>query len=137
MKTLAIIFTGMMLFSINALGQSTEVRKLLKDPEKKAEIFSTIMNDHQLMMDFMNAMDKNQHATMMISQHMQNKDTMMMDHEGHMMHQEGMSGQNQQMHSGQQSNEMEMHSGKMDHESKTMHSGDKGNMKNSEDKKKK
>ena len=48
------------------MAQDKSAADLLKDDAKRTEIFKTILNDHQLMMEFMDAMKDNDHAMMMI-----------------------------------------------------------------------
>jgi hypothetical protein len=48
----------------NSYSQNADVKGLLNKPETRTEIFNTILNDHELMMDFMKAMKGNDHAMM-------------------------------------------------------------------------
>lgn len=66
MKTIVIFLSMMTLFVLNGFGQKTNVTGLLENKETRTEIFNTIMNDHELMTDFMNAMHNNEHAMMMM-----------------------------------------------------------------------
>lgn len=69
MKTFVIsIFTVAMLGLAGCNQQSTTVKDLLNDPEKRTEIYSTISANHQMMMEFMNAVHNNEHAMMMIQE---------------------------------------------------------------------
>ena len=72
MKTLTIILSMLSLLTYNSFSQNADVKGLLDKPETRTEIFKTIMNDHELMMDFIKAMKGNDHAMMM----MQNEKTM-------------------------------------------------------------
>jgi hypothetical protein len=66
MKTIAMILFLSPIWAINSLGQENEVTGLLNNSESRTAIFSAILNDHQLMMDFMDAMKDNNHAMMMM-----------------------------------------------------------------------
>jgi len=99
MKTLTLIFLLMPFWALNSLGQNADVAGLLNKPETRTEIFNTIMNDHQLMMEFMNAMQDNDHALMMMKQNhsMMNQaeeGSMQMGEGNHMM---GMNNENSKM----------------------------------------
>lgn len=82
MKTTAMIVSIFTLFTFNVLGQSSDVQALLKNMEMRKEVFSNILNDHNLMMEFMDQMSGNTHAMAM----MRGNHQMMMQR----MHQEGM-----------------------------------------------
>jgi hypothetical protein len=66
MKTLAIILFITPFWIMNGLAQEKKVEDLLNDEETRSEIFKTILNNHQLMVDFMEAMRDNDHAMMMM-----------------------------------------------------------------------
>lgn len=66
MKTITLIFLLMPFWALNSFGQNADVAGLLDKPETRTEIFNTILNDHQLMMEFMNALQENNHAMMMM-----------------------------------------------------------------------
>jgi len=90
MKTITFIFLLMPFWTLNNLAQNTDVTGLLDKPETRTEIFNTILNDHQLMMEFMNAMKKNDHAMMMMKENSSimgddSKGDMEMGDEHHMM----------------------------------------------------
>jgi len=114
MKTLALTLTMITLLTFNGLGQSKEIKTLLDKPETRKEVFNTIMNDHELMMDFMNQMKGNQHAKMMMNENSQMKpqdvkmdmkgDHQMMGHENMM----NMMKNNPEMMQKMMSNMMEM-----------------------------
>lgn len=55
-------------WALNSFGQSADVSGLLNKSDTRTEIFNTILNSHELMMEFMNAMEKNDHAMMMINE---------------------------------------------------------------------
>ncbi len=54
------------LFTFNVLGQSDDVKTLMENRETREEVFSTILNDHNLMMEFMDQMSGNAHAMAMM-----------------------------------------------------------------------
>ncbi|MFO8234949.1 MAG: hypothetical protein R6U04_06075 [Bacteroidales bacterium] len=60
--TLAII--GILIFT--ACNTKTEVPNALDEPENRKEIYSTIMNDHQMMTEFMEMTNESEHAMMMM-----------------------------------------------------------------------
>ena len=66
MKKTAIILSTLFLVTFNGISQKVEVKGLLEKPETRSEIFNTILNDHQLMMEFMQEMKGNEHASMMM-----------------------------------------------------------------------
>lgn len=68
MKTITFIFLLMPFWTLNSLAQNTDVTGLLDKPETKTEIFNTILNDHQLMLEFMTALKENDHAMMMMKE---------------------------------------------------------------------
>ena len=65
MKTLAIIIAMMTLFSLNSMGQSNNVNKILQDPESRGEVINTILNNNQMMNEFIQQMNENQQAMTM------------------------------------------------------------------------
>lgn len=67
------------LLMLSAYGQSTDVRAMLDREQTRNEIFSAIMSDHQLMMEFMKQAREHEHARLMMEgQHQQ------MEHGGKM-----------------------------------------------------
>lgn len=66
MKGLALILSLMAFVSFNSFSQDTGARELLSKQDTKTEIFNTILNDYQLMTEFMEAMHGNEHARMMM-----------------------------------------------------------------------
>ena len=66
MKALAIVLFIIPFWTSNALAQDKDIKELLDNSETRTEIFNTILNNHQLMMGFMDAMKTNNHAMMMI-----------------------------------------------------------------------
>ncbi|MBK8503525.1 MAG: hypothetical protein IPL46_15715 [Saprospiraceae bacterium] len=47
-------------------GQQADVDSMLNNAESKDKVFSAIMDDHELMTEFMTKMKSNEHATMMM-----------------------------------------------------------------------
>ncbi len=68
MKALAIILLIIPFWVTNGLAQEKDIAALLNNSETRSEIFNKILNDHQLMMDFMDAMQKSDHAMMMMKE---------------------------------------------------------------------
>jgi len=68
MKTLALFISMMTFWTMNIFGQSDDVNKLLENQETRTEIFNSILNNHELMTDFIHAMNNNSHAMMMMQQ---------------------------------------------------------------------
>lgn len=63
-----------LVFNVN--GQNTDVKAFLDNQETRTEIFNAIVNDHQLMMDFMKMAKENEHGAMMmrnVENHQMNK----------------------------------------------------------------
>ena len=98
MKTIATIFIAVLLFTVNGFSQSSNVKALLDNQETKTEVFNAILNDHQLMSEFMTAMKGNKHATMMMQNNksemhgMQEKSGMKASSSGHKMEHGDMMG---------------------------------------------
>jgi len=66
MKTIAIILFLAPFWATIGLAQEKNIAELLSNSETRSEIFNSILNDHQLMMDFMAAVKDNDHAMMMM-----------------------------------------------------------------------
>lgn len=88
MKTLILVTLIIFTLSFNGYSQTTKANQLLENKEVRNETFNAIMNNHELMTDFMQAMKGNEHAMMM-------------------MNNINMTGQNHQM--GMENNSGEMH----------------------------
>jgi hypothetical protein len=95
MKTAAMIFSMITLFTVNVLGQKGDVKTLLENRESREDVFNTILNDPNLMTEFMNRMSGNAHAMAM----MRGNQTMMQNlqegynmNSGHMGSNQGMMG---------------------------------------------
>lgn len=56
----------MTVWVFNSPGQSKKVSSLLENQANRTEIFNAILSDHNLMMEFMQAMKGNEHAMMMM-----------------------------------------------------------------------
>jgi hypothetical protein len=54
------------LLTFSSLGQSTDINKLLDKPETRNELFQTILNNNELITDFIKVMKENDHAMMML-----------------------------------------------------------------------
>ena len=66
MKALIMLVSMMTFLSLNSPAQSKKVNRLLDKQETRTEIFNNILNNHELMMEFMQAMKGNEHAMMMM-----------------------------------------------------------------------
>jgi hypothetical protein len=80
-------------------GQGNDIAGLLNNEKSRNEIFNTILNGHELMMDFIAAMKENDHAMMMLKANTSVADNtsgsgMSM---GNNQHMSGMMGDNQEM----------------------------------------
>ncbi|MFO7934042.1 MAG: hypothetical protein R6U78_08170 [Bacteroidales bacterium] len=87
MKRLAIIISMTAFVAFSSFSQDTGARELLSKQEIKKEIFNTILNDHQLMTEFMEAMQENEHAMAMMkerNQMMGDDELMYMHRDSHM-----------------------------------------------------
>lgn len=84
MKTLTIIFSMVAFIAFSGYSQSADIKGLLDKPETRAEIFNTILNNHELMTEFMKNMKGNEHAMMMMEE-----DSKMMGHDGETEMKEG------------------------------------------------
>ena len=87
MKRLAIIISMTAFVAFSSFSQDTGARELLSKQDTKTEIFKTILNDHQLMTEFMEAMQENEHAMAMMkerNQMMGDDDLMYMHRDSHM-----------------------------------------------------
>ena len=101
------IFSMITLFTVNVLGQKGDVKTLLENRESREDVFNTILNDPNLMTEFMNRMSGNAHAMAM----MRGNQTMMQNlQEGYNMN-SGHMGSNQGMMGYQGSNTRNGHMG--------------------------
>ena len=66
MKTIAIIFSMLTFFALSSNAQSKKVAKIMDNPEARIEVYNNIMNNHELMLEFMEMMKGNEHAIMMM-----------------------------------------------------------------------
>lgn len=96
MKTLALITAILTLTAFTVMGQNKEINNLLQNPKTRSELYSTIMNSHEYMSDFMEAANGNQHAMMMMRNGMMDENGQMGMNEGHHMMNNGqmMNGNN-------------------------------------------
>jgi len=91
MKTIALIITMAGILSFYSYGQK-DVDKLLKNQDKRTEIFNAIQNDNQFMTEFMENMHGNENAMMMWRNNnmMGQQEHMGMNRQYHMMDQNAM-----------------------------------------------
>ncbi len=82
------------LFTLNVSGQSSDVKKLLENRDTREEIYNTILNDHNFMMEFMGKMRGSEHAMAMMRG---NHDMMMNLEEGTYMQGSNMGPDNGRM----------------------------------------
>lgn len=66
MKTLLIIISMLLFFTINSCSQNEETARLLNNKVTRQEVFNSIQNNHDLMNEFMQNAKGNQHAMMMM-----------------------------------------------------------------------
>lgn len=89
MKTIVAIFVTVVTLSFNANSQDKKVQAILDSPEQRTEVFNAILNNHELMMEFMTAMKGNEHASMMMKNNqmgmMQSKESGNAMHQNHNM----------------------------------------------------
>jgi hypothetical protein len=71
MKTLTIAFSMMMFLTLNSYGQDKKITNLLEKEKSRTEIFNAILNNRELMMDFMQAMKGNEQAMTMMKENNQ------------------------------------------------------------------
>ena len=69
MKKLAVISIAMLGLLLNSCNQPANVQSLLENPQTRNEIYSTILEDHQMMTDFMDQMTASEHGMMMMQGH--------------------------------------------------------------------
>ncbi|MFY9152716.1 MAG: hypothetical protein WAO52_11910 [Prolixibacteraceae bacterium] len=100
MKTIILVISVITVLSFNGYSQTTKVSELLKNKETRNETFNAILNNHELMMDFMAAMKGNEHAMMM----MKGNNQMMNDNGKSDMHQEYQNMNHDQMMSNMNEN---------------------------------
>lgn len=81
-KILLFSFTATALFWIGC-SQPTNVDSMLENAESKDQVFAAILEDHELMTEFMDKMMSNEHAVMMMKGNQKMMD--MMANEGNMM----------------------------------------------------
>ena len=77
MKTLWITLSAIAILAFAGCNQRTEVNEMLDDPRTRNEIYSEIVNNHQLMTEFMKKIRSNEHGMTM----MEGYDRGMMDME--------------------------------------------------------
>lgn len=78
MKALTLTITMIAFITLSSYKQDDNVDQILQNQNTRKEVFNKILNNRELMTDFMNAMHGNQQAMMMWNQrgrHMQNNGT--------------------------------------------------------------
>ena len=71
MKTLIITLTGIILIAATACNQKNDPGKDLDNATYRNEVFQTIINDHQMMTEFMEELQHNGHGMMMMQENEQ------------------------------------------------------------------
>ena len=66
MKKTIIFFLVVFTFFLSSCDQQTDVNSLLEITETKDQLFGAILEDHEMMTEFMNRMKSNDHAMMMM-----------------------------------------------------------------------
>ncbi len=66
MKSIAIIFSMLTFLALSSNAQSKKVAKIMDSPEARIEVYNNIMNNHELMLEFMEVMKGNEHAMTMM-----------------------------------------------------------------------
>lgn len=119
MKTLLAIFSAAVILTAGAFTKDQDIKKLLEKPDTRREIINSILNNHEYMSEFIQAMHGNQHAMIMMNgnnQMMGNQGQMGMNGNGQMMGnqgQMGMAGNNQMMSQSSMMNMMHNNPGMM------------------------
>jgi len=88
MKTLISLITIFTLLTVKSYSQNSNVNALLEKQATRQEVINTILNNHEYMTEFIQAMHGNQHAMMMNGNSQMN---------GNNQGQMGMNNQNQMM----------------------------------------
>jgi hypothetical protein len=111
MKTLISIISIIAFITLNIYGQDKDVSTLLANPESRNEIINSILNNHDYMTEFIQAMHGNEHAMMMMNSgdNVEGNNQMMMGSGNHW----GMSGDNQIMDRNSMMNLMHQNPGMM------------------------
>ena len=84
MKTLPIIFSIMVIVTLNSYTQKTDTNVMLQDSKTRTEIFTTITENQDYMTEFMENMQNSQHAMQMMEGNQKMMGNMMK-----MMHENG------------------------------------------------
>ena len=84
MKTLPIIFSIMVIVTLNSCTQKTDTNVMLQDSKTRTEIFTTITENQDYMTEFMENMQNSQHAMQMMEGNQKMMGNMMK-----MMHENG------------------------------------------------
>ncbi|MGW8317569.1 MAG: hypothetical protein ACWGNV_18380 [Bacteroidales bacterium] len=103
MKTLAFIVVMIPFMGMNTLAQNPDVQKLMDNKDAREEIYKTIMNDHNLIMEFLGDVQHNDHAKAMMQQHQAMYGSNAGNSQGMMMgNNQNMMGNSQEMTGNQQ-----------------------------------
>lgn len=102
---MAIAFSMFMLVSLSTNAQSKKVSKMMDNQKSRTEIYNSIVNNHEFMQEFIQTMNGNEHATLMMQNNMHQNSRMMTNNQNPgmmgMMHNNmnsGMMGGNKGMH---------------------------------------
>ncbi len=79
MKTFVIIFSILGMVTLNSCNQNTDMNTLLEKDETRNEIFNSILNNHDFMMEFMKSMHTSNHAMQMMQGDKKMMEMMMSD----------------------------------------------------------
>ena len=77
MKNVMLFFLAVVILPSVGYTQQPDVNAILENSETKDKVFSTIMEDHELMTEFMGKMMSNEHAMMMMKGNKEMMDRMM------------------------------------------------------------
>jgi hypothetical protein len=67
MKTFIAIISAIVILVLYGFMQDSNVKDLLEKPETRQEVINTILNNHEYMTEFIQAMHGNRHAMMMMN----------------------------------------------------------------------
>lgn len=101
MKTILIIISAVVILSNPAFSQNSRVKELLEKPDTRKEVINSILNNHEYMSEFIQAMHGNQHAALMMNGNGQttaNQSYSGMNGSGQMMGNQGQMGMNGNNH---------------------------------------
>ena len=90
MKTVTLFFLIIAFVALSSCNQNTDTKSLLENTETRNEIISNIAGNHNYMMEFMGAIQENDHAMQMIQGDQNMMGSMMKDHGMQMMMKDSM-----------------------------------------------